>query len=118
MRCLVKIETFIFRSVKARDRWKRDRINRSYHSEFITRWLNHWRRHRGDKRKGKSRENTHTMALHNTEEFYHDLRRRANENLALSTPLSIDNVFLQRTVLRARGIALRVKRLARQSFYM
>jgi hypothetical protein len=36
------------------------------------------------------------MTLHDTEEFHHDLRGRANENLALSTALSIDNVFLQR----------------------
>lgn len=36
------------------------------------------------------------MALHDAEEFHHDLRGRANENLALSTALSIDNVFLQK----------------------
>jgi hypothetical protein len=30
------VENFIFRSVKAREGWKRDHINRSYHSEFNT----------------------------------------------------------------------------------
>jgi hypothetical protein len=40
-------------------------------------------------------ERVHTMALHDTEEFHHDLRRRANKNLALSTALSVDHVFLQ-----------------------
>lgn len=37
----------------------------------------------------------HTMPLHDTKELHHDLRGRANENLALSTALSIDDVFLQ-----------------------
>jgi hypothetical protein len=37
----------------------------------------------------------HTMPLHDTEELHHDLGGRANENLALSTALSIDDVFLQ-----------------------
>ena len=36
------------------------------------------------------------MTLHDTEELDHDLRGRTDENLALSTPLSVDNVFLQR----------------------
>ncbi len=35
------------------------------------------------------------MTLHDTEEFDNDLRGGTNENLALSTPLSIDNVFLR-----------------------
>ena len=42
----------------------------------------------------------HTMSLHDTEELYHDLRGRAYENLALSTALSVDNVFLQRATFR------------------
>jgi hypothetical protein len=42
----------------------------------------------------------HTMPLHHTEEFYHDLRGRANENLALPTALSIDNAFLQTVTFR------------------
>lgn len=41
-----------------------------------------------------------TMALHDTEEFHHDLRGRANENLALSTTLSVDNAFLQNIAFR------------------
>jgi len=48
----------------------------------------------------KSRGNVHTMSLHDTEEFYHDLRGWANENLALSTALSIDYIFLQRVTFR------------------
>ncbi len=41
-------------------------------------------------------EGAHTMTLHDSEEFDNDLRGRADENLALSTPLSVYNVFLQR----------------------
>jgi hypothetical protein len=41
-------------------------------------------------------EGAHTMTLHDTEEFDHDLRGRTDESLALSTPLSVDNVILQR----------------------
>jgi hypothetical protein len=48
----------------------------------------------------KPKGNMHTMPLHDTEEFYHDLRGRAYENLALSTALSVDNVFLQRFTFR------------------
>jgi hypothetical protein len=36
----------------------------------------------------------HTMPLHDTEELHHNLRGWANENLALSTALGVDNVFL------------------------
>ena len=46
----------------------------------------------------------HTMPLHDTKEFYHDLRGRANENLALSTALSVDNIFLQRVTFRQKAI--------------
>ena len=51
-----------------------------------------------------SRGDMHTMPLHDAEEFYHDLRGRANENLALSTALSVDNVFLQRFTLSCKVI--------------
>jgi hypothetical protein len=40
------------------------------------------------------------MSLHDTEEFYNDLRGRADENLALSTTLSVDNAFLQKIAFR------------------
>ncbi len=43
------------------------------------------------------------MALHDTEEFHHDLRGRANEYLALSTTLSVDNAFLQNIAFREMG---------------
>ena len=46
------------------------------------------------------------MPLHHSEEFYHDLRGRANENLALSTALSIDDAFLQ-TVVQTEKILMR-----------
>lgn len=36
-----------------------------------------------------------TMALHHAEELDNDLRRRANEHLALAATLGIDNVVLQ-----------------------
>ncbi len=42
------------------------------------------------------------MALHDTEEFHHDLRGRANEYLALSTTLSVDNAFLQNIAFREK----------------
>ena len=45
-------------------------------------------------RKIKRRE-ARTVSLHDTEELYNDLRGRANENLALSTTLSVDDAFLQ-----------------------
>lgn len=35
-----------------------------------------------------------TMTLHDTEELHDDLRRRTDENLALSTALGVDNVVL------------------------
>ena len=43
------------------------------------------------------------MTLHDAEEFHHDLRGRANENLALSTTLSVDNAFLQNIAFRETG---------------
>ena len=36
------------------------------------------------------------MTLHDTKKFDNDLRGRADENLAFSAPLSVDNVVLQR----------------------
>ena len=58
-----------------------------------------------------------TVALHDAEKFHHDLRGRANENLALSTTLSIDNAFLQ--ILRSeKRDVMDVAQLARQSFYV
>jgi hypothetical protein len=35
-----------------------------------------------------------TMTLHHGEEFHNDLRRRPDQDLALSTALSIDDVVL------------------------
>jgi hypothetical protein len=40
------------------------------------------------------------MALHDTEEFHHDLRGRANENLAFPTTLGVDNASLQKIAFR------------------
>jgi hypothetical protein len=40
------------------------------------------------------------MPLHYTEEFHYNLRRRADENLALATALSIDDAFLQTVAFR------------------
>jgi hypothetical protein len=79
----------MFRSVKARDGWRRVHINRSYHSEFQHTVA------QSHSRGASDTESVHTMALHDTEEFHHNLRRRANKNLALSTALSVDHVFLQ-----------------------
>jgi len=32
------------------------------------------------------------MALHDTQELYHDFRRRSNENLTFAASLSVDDV--------------------------
>lgn len=57
------------------------------------------------------------MALHDAEEFHHDFRGRANENLTLSTTLSVDNAFLQNIAFRKRDVVDEAL-LARQSFYV
>jgi hypothetical protein len=44
-----------------------------------------------------------TVTLHDAEEFHHYLRGRANENLALSTALSVDNAFLKNIPFRETG---------------
>jgi hypothetical protein len=53
-----------------------------------------------EKKKTPRRGYVHTMPLHYTEEFHHNLRRRANESLALSTALSIDDAVLQTVAFR------------------
>jgi len=73
-------------------------------------------RRRGNERWIK-RGKTRTMALHDAEEFHHDFRGRANENLALSTTLSVDNAFLQNIAFRKRDVVDEAP-LARQSFYV
>jgi hypothetical protein len=57
------------------------------------------------------------VTLHNAEEFHHDLRGRANENLALPTTLSVDDAFLQKIAFRETGVVDGAP-LAKQSFYV
>jgi hypothetical protein len=83
----------MFRSVKARDGWKRDHIYRSYHSDVAR--ASHWPLLL-EKDRNYSKEGAHTMTLHDTKKFDNDLRGRADEDLTFSTPLSVDNVILQR----------------------
>jgi hypothetical protein len=92
----------MFRRVKAREGWRSDRIHRSYITPSSIHASDHTQKHdhRRYKKKTPRRGYVHTMPLHYTEKFHHNFRRRANENLALSTALSIDDAFLKKVAFR------------------
>lgn len=82
--------TFVFRSLKTRDAWRYNRVNRSYNSEVS----NKIRIMPDLQRRRIICKATLTMTLHDTQEFYNDLRRRSDEDLPLAASLGIDNVLL------------------------